>query len=1244
MANKQPDRKIEISGKVDGIGNVIGDHSSAHVEIHNNYSLFSVIKSGGDGTRMERDPRHTAISSTPFDPHPDASLPELKHLIGHNDKLARLLELYDRARREGNGAIVFITGQYGFGTKALGREFVNAIRRGGGLSAYTRFWPEDVEERTRRDPRWRDGFEKYAEVQEFAPELLDQPDNAPFWPLVFQVCDQVNWAAQANLPSSWREVPAFLRQFAHPGKPLVILLEDFEHAAPAWLDLMSYLAPELANDLPILYIASLHTEKRVDQIPAEQRTPYLALALELAQKDQAELYHLSRVTRADVAEYIGPAHADVAEHLHRLAGGLPILAQDLWDEWLRTEAVVKDDEDQWWLAPDSLLRTFGTGRDYIKNILQDLWPDEDESPWPADLMLDLLTLAAREGLTFTPEALAQACDVSLDDLVYGLEYLLDDPDDPGLVAEAEPISLSLPSANWQKTVERFAFSPHLVWTILRSESMQAARLEALAEGLRRVYWPFPEACARTMAHLYEQAGNLAKARECRNLVDAVDPLRALMTQAEMLLPGPHTDLSISRLWDVASGLYNGGIIYNHANWAKDFYGQMLPLAIDSTWQDFQSDILYFFGTVAINLGEYRLAREYLERALAMSEELGRKDEIAVNLSSLGVVAINLSEYGPAREYYQRALAMSEELGRKDGIAQNLSNLGDVAINLGEYGPARKYYQRALAISEELRQKSGIAASLSKLGDVAQVLGEYGPAREYLERALAMDEELGRKDRIAHYLSSLGNVARSLGEYGPALEYYQRALAMDEELGRKDGIAANLSSLGNVARSLGEYGSAREYLERALAMDEELGRKDRVAVNLSNLGDVARALGEYGSALEYYQRALAMDEELGRKDGTGVQLFGMGKVAHSSGEYSMARDYHQRALVIFEELGRKPDIAANLSSLGDVARALGEYGLALEYYQRSLAINEEFGRKDRIGVQLFDMGKVAHSSGEYSMARDYHQRALVIFEELGRKPDITANLSSLGDVARALGEYGPALEYYQRSLAINEELGRKDRIAVNLSSLGDVAINLGKYGQAREYLGRALAMDEELGHKNRIAANLSSLGNVSSSLGEYGLAREYLERSLAMSEELGLKDGIAANLSSLGNVARSLGEYGPALEYYQRALAMDEELGRKDGIGVQFFGMGKVAHSSGEYSMAREYYQRALVIFEELGRKPDITANLSSLGDVAQALGEYGPAREYYQRALALREETGQEYRAKTIREKLEQLDQQEALQ
>src|SRR5690606_24632293 len=104
-------------------------------------------------------------------------------------ELKRLLELYDYAARNNKGAFVFITGQMGYGIKALGRAFVDAVREGKGRAALTRFWSEENETRSRRDVRWNLGFQRWAEKYEFAPSFLKQEQMFPFWGLYFQLCE-----------------------------------------------------------------------------------------------------------------------------------------------------------------------------------------------------------------------------------------------------------------------------------------------------------------------------------------------------------------------------------------------------------------------------------------------------------------------------------------------------------------------------------------------------------------------------------------------------------------------------------------------------------------------------------------------------------------------------------------------------------------------------------------------------------------------------------------------------------------------------------------------------------------------------------------------------------------------------------------------------------------------------------------------------------------------------------------------
>ena len=861
-------RQIKIKGNVDGVGNVTGDGSTSHVSIH--HSLVTVVNTGADATRMEFNPNYTADVTTLFFRHPDAQLPELAHLIGHQAELLRLLQLYDFALREGRGSLVFVTGQPGYGTKALGRTLVDAVRKGNGRAAVTRFWPEEIEKRTRRDPRWKTAFEKYASSLENAPETLLKAEFAPFWPLAFQVWEKCGWGENEPLPTSPRDIPAYLRAFATPGKPLLLLLEDFEHAGPAWLELLRYLAPELAQGLPLVFIVTFHAEKLAEQIAAEARTTAEALALELAHKNLAELMHLGRVSRADVAEYIAPAQAEVAERLATLAGGLPILVQDLWDEWLRAQAVLKDKDGPWRLAAHNPWRTFGAARDYVRCMLEDLWPQADEAPWPAEKMLEMLTLAAQEGLVFTPAALALACGVEPEKLIYGLEYLLDDPDDPGLLQLDEPLELKLDAAHWQKRLERWRFSPPLGWYALQAEPPAAADLEKLAEALRKTYWPFVERCAASMARLYQQAGNAAQAAYCRSLTPKDDPLRALMNQAEMLLDGPQNDLACSRLWEISGNIYNAAISHINPRWAQGFYERVWSLAEQSGWAHFQADTLFYLGVVSYVLDKYGAARTYYERALKMDEELGRKAGIALNLSGLGSVYRILDEYGAAQAYFERALQMEEELGRKNGIADDLSNLGDVYRVLGEVGEAQAYFERALQMNKELDCKSGIARNLSNLGDVCHALGEYAAARAYFERALQMEEELGRKSGIARNLSKLGNVSHALGEYAAARAYFERSLKMEEELGHKAGIAVCWYDLGALARKSKNYEEARDYHQRALKVFQDDGRKYDVAANLEQLGDVEKAVGNTQEAEACYQSALEIFTEIGANRAEGVR--------------------------------------------------------------------------------------------------------------------------------------------------------------------------------------------------------------------------------------------------------------------------------------------------------------------------------------------------------------------------------------
>ena len=87
---------------------------------------------------------------------------------------------------------------------------------------------------------------------------------------------------------------------------------------------------------------------------------------------------------------------------------------------------------------------------------------------------------------------------------------------------------------------------------------------------------------------------------------------------------------------------------------------------------------------------------------------------------------SLSEYSKAKEYLEKALTIRNEIGDRRGEAICCGNLGGVFQSLGEYAKAEEYHKKALSVSEEtcdmltqLRSHLFLALTVLRDGSIAQ---------------------------------------------------------------------------------------------------------------------------------------------------------------------------------------------------------------------------------------------------------------------------------------------------------------------------------------------------------------------------------------------------------------------------------------------------------------------------------------------------------------------------------------------
>jgi len=415
---------------------------------------------------------------------------------------------------------------------------------------------------------------------------------------------------------------------------------------------------------------------------------------------------------------------------------------------------------------------------------------------------------------------------------------------------------------------------------------------------------------------------------------------------------------------------------------------------------------YALDQIGVNLdpADYKLALEYLTRALALAEELGDKRAIAGVLCNIGISHSNKGDYRSALEYFSRALPLAEEADAKNFLANILNNIGVVYINLVEYHKALEFFQRALSIHEQTGTKQNIAGSLMCIGSVHFAIADYAQSLDYYSRALMLIQDAGGTLRM-HLLNNIGNVHSMLSDYSRSLDYYSRALALAEEIGDKRLVAFILGNIGGVYFDLSDY-------PRALGV---LGRSVDLSVQISSLRDAGFAmqliamtqskLGNHDAAYQGLVDTLRHQREvLKSNEFVAAALLSLGGVllALEKPEEGLAR--FEEALELANKFGEKQISLEAHKEIADVYSKMGDIAKENEHLKKHYALKEEiFSEESRKKVEAFNFRvAIANKERDAELARLKAEQAEQSLRLKERELANTA--SSLAAQTELLGDF------------------------------------------------------------------------------------------------------------------------------------------------------------------------------------------------------------------------------------------------
>ncbi len=286
---------------------------------------------------------------------------------------------------------------------------------------------------------------------------------------------------------------------------------------------------------------------------------------------------------------------------------------------------------------------------------------------------------------------------------------------------------------------------------------------------------------------------------------------ALLDRAIALMPGRETILLQAR-----AHLRYGHLLYRQGNYELSRARFLLVLGVGADSLSIEADVARGLGIVCWLQGRYAECREWVERALAIFQQLGDRRGVAGTLNELGRLNLDLFYYEAGRDYFSQALQGYRDVGDRTGENIVLGNLGNVYLALGQYEQARECYEEALAIRRELRSVQHEGLALVTLARLFHHQGDYAAAERSSGEGLAVAQRTEDLWLQGWAWTNRGYALEGLERWGEAGTAYVQALEIRRKLGEPNLAAEPLAGLARLALAQGQIEPALGYVEEILS--------------------------------------------------------------------------------------------------------------------------------------------------------------------------------------------------------------------------------------------------------------------------------------------------------------------------------------------------------------------------------------------------------------------------------------------
>ena len=677
--------------------------------------------------------------------------------------------------------------------------------------------------------------------------------------------------------------------------PLLLILDDVQWADDVSLDLITYVAHNLA-DMPLLLAVSHWPD-----MPAPWQESAACHIMALQELDESASLNLARwvVGKGDLAPLVRRLVLDRAQ-------GNPLYVEEITRTLRDSGAIYLEQETLLWQL------TSTTGLEQVPTSLAGLIIGRLDRLPSTDRRL--LQVASVIGVTFQPDVLTRV--YPYEDLPDDLHTCLDRLVAQGLINYVPP--------------DRYTFRQTLTQEVAYGSLSFARRSDLhlrVGRDIERHYSGDLAEQYSLLARHFDQGGDLHKA--FTYLVKAGDKARAEYANAAALDDygraleiATELDLEEQAL-DLLEATGDIHLLTSRYDQAIAHFERAAAHPVCSPRR--RGDLLRKMAKAYELQGNYQQALAYLKRGrqvLSESEADLRSIEMASVCDLSGWVHMRLGEMERAVAECEQGLEILERLEPTEAVLRNKADvyntLGAIYGGQGKYRLAAQAYQHSMELREKANDFPGMASCYNNLAMTSWAQGNLSDARAFLERSLEVSRKIGNDYAVAFGHNNLGVVAYTIGDVEGALRHYHTALSLRQRIPDYYGVAQTSHNIGEVYLSLGQHDQARQYLTQAAEIFERIQSEAELPEVYSLLAELELVRDDVTAALDYAGRAQRIAQATDSLELQGIAERVLARCRVRAGQLDQAIQAFEESVRLLEASGHQIELA----------RTHYEYGLLL----------------------------------------------------------------------------------------------------------------------------------------------------------------------------------------------------------------------------------------------------------------------------------------------------------------------------